>query len=98
MSVWHRVHGRETKRKQRRKEGAAQPLCHACQACHNHTKGHTVDSQYPWLGSYDPPQTKDELLGLIVDDDTPAGETIVITSEDDFTIIDEIKGQEQRRK
>ena len=29
----------------RKKEGAAQPLCHACKACHNHTKGHTVDLQ-----------------------------------------------------
>ena len=36
------------KRNQRRKEGAAQPLHHACQACHNHTQGCTADSQYLW--------------------------------------------------
>ena len=60
--------------------------------CHNHTKGHTVDSPYPWKESYCPPQTQDELLGLIVNDDTPADETTVITSEDDIIITDnEIK-------
>ena len=60
--------------------------------CHNHTKGHTVGLQYLWKGSYHPPQTQDELLGLIVDDDNPAGETIIITSEDDIIIADkEIK-------
>ena len=60
--------------------------------CHNHTKGHTVDSQYLWKGSYCPPQTQDELLGLIVDSDNPADETIIITSEDNIVITDnEIK-------
>ena len=39
-----------------------------------------------------PTQTQDELLGLIVDDNIPADETIIITSEDDIIIIDnEIK-------
>ena len=78
-------------RAERRNEGAAQPLCHACKACHNHTKGHTVDLQYPWKGSCHPQQTQDELLGLIVDDETLADKTIIITSEDDTIIIDEIK-------
>ena len=45
---WHRILSKETKGKQRRKEGAAQPLHHACQACHNHTQEHTSDLQYPW--------------------------------------------------
>ena len=30
------------------KKVAAQPLHHACQVCHNHTKGCTVDLQYMW--------------------------------------------------
>ena len=39
-----------------------------------------------------PTQTQDELLGLIVDNDNPADETIIITSEDDIIITDnEIK-------
>ena len=88
---WYRICGKETGRKQRRKEGAAQPLCHGSKVCHNHTKGHTVDSQYPWKGSCHPPQTQDELLGLMVGDYTPADETIIITSEDDTIIIDKIK-------
>ena len=48
MSVLAQDLWQETKRKQRRKEGAVQPLHHACQACHNHTQECTVDSQYPW--------------------------------------------------
>ena len=38
------------------------------------------------------PKTRHELLSLIVDDDKPADETIIITSEDDIIITDnEIK-------
>ena len=90
---------RETKRKHRRKEGATQPLHHACKVCHSHTQECTVDLQYPWKGPCNPPQTQDELLGLIGDDDPPADKTIVVTSENDIIITDnEIKGQKQRRK
>ena len=84
QSPWQRA-------EKRRKDDAAQPLCHACKVGHNCTKGHTVDSQYPWNGSCHPPPTQGELFGLIVDDDTSADETIVITSKDDIIIIDEIK-------
>ena len=39
-----------------------------------------------------PTQTQDELLGFIVDNNHPADETIIITSEDDIIITDnEIK-------
>ena len=37
------------------------------------------------------PKPKMKLLGLIVDNDTPADETTIITSEDDTIIIDENK-------
>ena len=47
-----RIHGKETKGKQRRKEGTAHPLCHTCKAHHNHTKGCTVDSQCLWKGAF----------------------------------------------
>ena len=90
---------RETKGKHRRKKVHPPPLCHACQACHNHTKECTVDSQYPWTGSHDPSQIQDKLLGLTGDGNTPADKTIIVTSENDIIITDnEIKGQKQRRK
>ena len=57
--------------------------------CHNHTKGHTVGSQYPWEGAYCPPKTQDELLGLIVDDNNSADAATTITSADDIIIIDD---------
>ena len=83
------VCGAELKKEE--KDDAAQPLCHACKVCHNHTKGCTVDLQYPWKESCHPPQIQDELLGLILDNDTPADEITVITSEDDTIVIDQIK-------
>ena len=45
------------------------------------------------------PKPKDKGLGLVGDDDTPAHETTMVTSENDITIADnEIKGQNQRGK
>ena len=45
------------------------------------------------------PKPKDKLLGLIGDNNTPADETTIVTSENDIIITDnEIKGQKQRRK
>ena len=88
---WCRIHGKEIKGKQRRKEGAAHPLHHTCKACHNHTKGCKVDLPIPMERILPPTPTQDELLGLIVDNDTPADENTIITSEDDTIIIDEIK-------
>ena len=45
------------------------------------------------------PKPKDKLLGLIGDNNTPADETTMVTSENDITITDnEIKGQKQRGK
>ena len=39
QSLWQR----ETKGRQRRKEGTAKSLHHTCQMCHNHTQGYTAD-------------------------------------------------------
>ena len=44
QSPWQR----ETKGRQRRKEGTAKSLHHTCQMCHNHTQGCTADLQYLW--------------------------------------------------
>ena len=92
MCQFHcRICGKETKRKQRRKEGVAQPLCHACKVCHNHTKGHIVNLQYTWMDLVTTPKAQDKLYGLVVDNDTPADETTIITSEDDTIVIDKFK-------
>ena len=90
---WHRFHGKETKKKNKEeKKIQPDPLCYAYKACHNHTKGHTADLQYPWKGSCHPPhKPKINYMGWIVDDNTPADDTTVITSEDDTIVIGEIK-------
>ena len=46
QSPWQKK--RETKGRQRRKEGTAKSLHHTCQMCHNHTQGCTADLQYSW--------------------------------------------------
>ena len=74
----------------RRKEGAAQPVPSMLNVSQSYqrTYRHTVGLQYLWEGSYHPPKTQDELLGLIVDNDNSADETIIITFEDDIIITD----------
>ena len=81
----HSIHGKELKKEEKQ----VQP-----NLCAIHAKCVTIIPKDIQLAHNicGREKTQDELLGLIVDNDNSADETIVITSEDDIIITDnEIK-------
>ena len=66
------VHGKETKGRQRRKEGTAKPLHHTCQTCNNHTQGPPADETIIATSEQDTTITDDEIKRHSIEEKTTA--------------------------